>query len=191
MKSKNCSIERSKAVEFVAGTKTVRLVPSNCKRIKADCLASERVNATQNDCNRSVQRFDRKHREVWRRDVAMPRSRRIRRPSHTAPQQFYTHPAVHRFRTNNFPGNCFTTRFISRLNSATDTAVLTGSEMIFWATEPATSWLDNFHGRVAALHLRSPIFQRHRVRRKFLRSTDSLSREKIVLLQWERIARTK
>ena len=28
------------------------------------------------------------------------------------------------FLTNNFPGNCFTNRFISRLNSATDTAEL-------------------------------------------------------------------
>ena len=32
--------------------------------------------------------------------------------------------STYRFRTNNFPGNCFTSRFISRLNRATLTAEL-------------------------------------------------------------------
>jgi len=38
------------------------------------------------------------------------------------------YPGVRRnaqvFFTNNFPGNCFTSRFISKLNNATDTAEL-------------------------------------------------------------------
>ncbi len=36
----------------------------------------------------------------------------------------HNHATVHLFLTNNFPGNCFTSRFISRLNSATFTAEL-------------------------------------------------------------------
>jgi hypothetical protein len=38
--------------------------------------------------------------------------------------RFVPPAAPYRFRTNNFPGNCFTNRFISRLNSATFTAEL-------------------------------------------------------------------
>ncbi len=41
----------------------------------------------------------------------------------TAPTRTRVQPPQ-RFRTNSFPGNCFTTRFISRLSKATLTAEL-------------------------------------------------------------------
>jgi dTDP-4-amino-4,6-dideoxygalactose transaminase len=82
--------------------------------------------------------------EQIQRVVAVIKVRSWRRTSCRGFAGLFSSANYHWFRTNSFPGNCFTTRFISRLRSATLTAELgrplprmTSSMLISWA--PSTS----------------------------------------------------